>query len=136
MAKNRLGAWGKDWLKETRGKPGGGDDGLSQVVTVEQVRGWSLPGRSGRMHSWTSERERKGGAEHRAQGLDGLPCTEMGRRMGGLCFHSVPLADCEKHRGEGAERVRFITVLQAGPASLLVGSVQKEKCSKAGRKCQ
>lgn len=112
--------WGKGWINETRGQPGGGDAGLSQVVTGEWLSQVQFTG-------CTAGRVSVKGQEE----LITTPRCRLGRHVwrwedgGYLRFHRVPLTDCEKHRGEGTV-MRFITVLQAGPASLSVGSVKRK----------
>lgn len=105
-----------------RGRPGGGDDGLSRGHSHGGERG-SLPGSAGRRCFWRSQCGRKGGGVRRRLGV-------RPRGMLRVC----PPADSEgQWKEDNVSEVsprRFITVLQAGPSSSLAGSEQNEKCSK------
>lgn len=78
-----------DW-----GVPGGGDDGLSQVTTVQAVGGGQMlvkqvdTGRAGRVCCWMRRGERSGGqlpgAGLRAVRM-GLPYARSWGRLGGDC---------------------------------------------------
>lgn len=82
--------------------PGGGDDGLSQVTTVQAVGGGQMlvkqvdTGRAGRVCCWMRRGEGKewrttprGWPESREVGA--AICTELGHAGRRLCLHRVPL---------------------------------------------